>query len=320
MLSRRTFITGAVCGAAASAATGAVYLDLATSTLTGDITVEEITLTLPGLSPEFDGYKIAFLTDIHLGIWLPSEWIVSALDLISSKNPDILALGGDYILLKDDPLLAPLKISRNSSFDNLPLKQAAAAIYREVASIISRYSFRDGTVGITGNHDHWLYFPVFASIFSEFSGIKLLINQTHTVNRKGKELCFFGVDDYLTGIPTWMPPRVPDAHGCTRVLLSHNPDYVSALLRAGRADFDVALCGHTHGGQVRLPGFGPLALQIEDPRLGGGLVRTGSDQYVYTSRGLGLVGLPFRFNCPPEVTVVTLRALSENAREPARVL
>ncbi len=318
MISRRTFIQGALCGATASAAAGAVYLDLATNTLTGDITLEEITLSLPRLPSDFDGYKIAFLTDIHLGIWLPSEWIVSALDLISSKNPDILALGGDYILLKDDPLLAPLGISRNSSFDKLPLKQAAAAIYREVASIISRYSFRDGTIGITGNHDHWLYYPVFSSIFSEFSGIKLLINQAHAINRNGKELCFFGVDDYLTGIPTWMPPRATEAPNSTRVLLSHNPDYVSALLRARRADFDLALCGHTHGGQVRLPGFGPLALQIEDPRLGGGLVRTGSDQYVYTSRGLGLVGLPFRFNCPPEVTVVTLRALPENELDAAR--
>ena len=308
MISRRTFIKGALCGASAAAAAGAVYVDLATNAITGDISLEEITLALPHLPPEFNGYKVGFLTDIHLGIWLPSEWIVRALSLLSSKSPDILVLGGDYILLKDDPLLAPLGISRNSAFNHLPLKQAAAAIYREVASMVSGFSFPDGIIGVTGNHDHWLYYPTFSTIFSQFSKIRLLINETHAIQRNDQQITFFGVDDFLTGIPTWMPARAAEQPSKTTVLISHNPDYVSALLRNTRADFDLALCGHTHGGQVRLPGFGPLALQIEDPRFGGGLVSTRKDQFVYTSRGLGLVGLPFRFNCPPEVTVVTLRS------------
>lgn len=308
MISRRAFIKGAVLGASAAAATGAVYLDLATNAITGDIILEELTLTLPNLPAAYEGYKIGFLTDIHLGIWLSSDWIDRALKLITSKDPDILVLGGDYILLKDNPLLAPLGLSRNSSFTKLSLKDAAAAIYREVASIVSRYSFRDGIVGVTGNHDHWLYYPVFASTFSEFSGIKLLINQEHSIERNGEQISFFGVDDFLTGIPTPMPPRGIQNRQSTRILVSHNPDYVSTLLKDQRADFDLALCGHTHGGQIRIPGLGPLALQIKDPRFGSGLVRTTPNQYVYTSRGLGLVGLPFRFNCPAEVTVITLRS------------
>ena len=89
--------------------------------------------------------------------------------------------------------------------------------------------------------------------------------------------------------------------------MSHNPDYISRLLEIQpEYHFDLALCGHTHGGQIRLPGMGAVMSQIQDPRFVAGLVNINGKQ-VYTSRGLGVVGLPFRYDCPPEVTVFTLK-------------
>ena len=139
-------------------------------------------------------------------------------------------------------------------------------------------------------------------------GIDLLINQQRTITREDQTLQIFGVDDFLTGIPS-PPPRNTLREGLdTRIIISHNPDYISAIL-ASEPDyhFDLALCGHTHGGQIRLPGVGAVMSQIRDDRFVSGLV-TIERKKVYTSRGLGVVGLPIRYNCPPEVTVFRLVA------------
>jgi predicted MPP superfamily phosphohydrolase len=77
------------------------------------------------------------------------------------------------------------------------------------------------------------------------------------------------------------------------------------LLEEERSSFDLALCGHTHGGQVRVPGLTGVVIPVQDPRFMSGLADIGAG-YVYTSRGLGVVGLPMRINCPPEITVIEL--------------
>jgi predicted MPP superfamily phosphohydrolase len=89
------------------------------------------------------------------------------------------------------------------------------------------------------------------------------------------------------------------------LIVSHNPDYISALLNRPEPAFSFAVCGHTHGGQIVLPVMGPIAAQIVDRRFVSGMQHV-NNRWVYTSRGLGVVGLPFRINCPAEVTVFTL--------------
>ncbi len=308
MISRRSFITRAVAAGAASLGAGLLYRDIAASTISGSITLEQRTVSFPNLPESFHGYKIGFLTDIHLGLFLPPSWIEEALTILQEQQPDILVLGGDYILLEDNPLWSLVGLVRNTSYLSMSSKATAAAIYREVSDIVSRYSFRDGTLAVAGNHDHWNYSPLFQQIFSEAPAIQLLINREVSVTKGGDTISFYGADDFLTGTPTDLPPRQSSGpNAAVRVLISHNPDYVSALLRDSAAHFDLALCGHTHGGQIRVPGLGPLAVQIRDPRFSAGLVATGNpSQYVYTSRGLGTVGVPFRVSCPPEVTVLTL--------------
>lgn len=126
------------------------------------------------------------------------------------------------------------------------------------------------------------------------------------MQRGSESLLIFGSDDYLTGLPA-VPPAAAIPGVSARVLVTHNPDYVSEVLKRDAARFSLALCGHTHGGQVRLPGLISMAAPVRDTRFLAGLVQV-DGRWVYTSRGLGMVGLPFRVNCPPEITTIELKS------------
>jgi predicted MPP superfamily phosphohydrolase len=244
---------------------------------------------------------------------MPTEWIEHSLEELTKQKIDLLVLGGDYIMLNDMPLWQLFGLTRNSAFEELRPKAAASAIYAEVVRIMGQYPFPDGTIAVAGNHDHWNYSPIFERTFRNTSALRLLVNEDFTVVRGDQQLSFFGVDDYLTGLPTPPSPQFASQPSGSRILVSHNPDYVSAILAATAEAqlpnpiFDLALCGHTHGGQVCLPGMTPIAVQVADERFASGLCTISAEQQAYTSRGLGFVGVPFRVNCPPEVTVITLR-------------
>ncbi len=90
------------------------------------------------------------------------------------------------------------------------------------------------------------------------------------------------------------------------ILLTHNPDFSSFVLHDKNIKFNLSLSGHTHGGQIKLPIVGALGYNISDLRYKEGLVDY-QETKLYTSRGLGYVELPIRINCPPEVTIITLR-------------
>ena len=114
MISRRTFLRAGLAAGAAAIPVGAGW-KLYTSDHTGDITLEEISLTVPNLPKSFHDYTVGFLTDIHLGMWLPDEWIVQALEILSSRKVDLLVLGGDYLFLNDSDLWRVFGIIRNPS-------------------------------------------------------------------------------------------------------------------------------------------------------------------------------------------------------------
>jgi predicted MPP superfamily phosphohydrolase len=313
MISRRSFIKGTFAGTAAASVVAGLFGELSRNVVTGDIRFEQVTISLSDLPNEFDGYKIGFLSDIHLGMWIPSEWIEHSLQRLAQEKIDLLVLGGDYIMLNDMPFWQLFGLTRNDDFKELRPKAAASAIYNEVVRLISQYKFPDGTVAVPGNHDHWNYSHIFEQTFRNASTLRLLINEDFDVVRGDQRLSFFGVDDYLTGLPTRPSARFTARPAGSRILISHNPDYVSNLLVADTVNplqsslFDVALCGHTHGGQICLPGATPVAVQVADTRFASGLFEISSVQTAYTSRGLGFVGVPFRINCPPEVSVITLQ-------------
>lgn len=305
MVSRRQFLKSALAGGAA-AGIGLSLYDLQNDAYTSDFVVEQITVRVPGLPPAFSDYRIGFITDIHIGTWVPESWFERALDAVGKLGVNLLLLGGDYILVHESSLWDALGLIRNPSFAGLSKSAAIPKIYSAFAQCAMRFQCPDGILAVVGNHDRWNGYPEFLRVMQESPHVKLLINEEHSITRGEQQLHIFGVDDYLTGLPGIPPQRDLIDGRAKRVVLSHNPDYLPAILRRPEIDFSFALCGHTHGGQIVLPALGPVAAQVVDERFVSGMCHVGHRQ-VYTSRGLGVVGLPFRFNCPAEVTVFTLQ-------------
>jgi predicted MPP superfamily phosphohydrolase len=305
MISRRHFIRSVVFGTAAVGGSLAAF-DLTTDLYTSNFVIEELSVPIRGLPTAFEGYRIGFLTDIHLGTWVPEGWIEHALDELRSRSIDLLLLGGDYILVNESSLWDSAGVIRNPRFANLSKPVATEQIYSAFAQCVSRFSCPDGILAVVGNHEHWNIFPIFERTLQQYPAIRVLRNEEVSVRRGTEELAIFGVDDYLTGIPSEPPARELRDKKAKRIILSHNPDYLTALIPRPQHEFSLALCGHTHGGQVVIPGLGPIAAQVVDRRFVSGTHHVGDGRIVYTSRGLGVVGLPFRFNCPAEVTVLQL--------------
>lgn len=306
MISRRAFLAGAGL-ALGGVALASSYREMGLDASAGHIREELVTVRIPGLPRAFDGYTIGFFTDIHLGIWVPSEWVVAGLDRIRAHSPDLLVLGGDYILATENPLWPALGWVRNPRYAGMDVTDSIPYLFADAAELLAAYSPRDGVVAVIGNHERWNSIDLFWSAFRRHPGIRVLVNEEATIERGEQRLSVFGSDDFLTGLPSELPaaPQVPGV-SC-RVVVSHNPDYVSALLRQDDPAFSFAMCGHTHGGQICLPGVTKVAAPVNDRRFVSGMVDVRGKQ-VYTSRGLGVVGVPFRVNCPPEVTVFRLEA------------
>jgi predicted MPP superfamily phosphohydrolase len=301
MLSRRALLQSTAL-AGTGIAVAAITRDMQPDGYTGTPVLERLHLKVQNLPPAFRGYRIGYLTDLHLGLWVPQSWVTDAIETLAKENVDILLLGGDYIFVSDNPLWETMHCLRNNDYLQMSRSEMAKKAFADICRIIARYSFPDGIIGIVGNHEHWNSIELFMAAARENPSLKFLINESHLISRGDSSIELLGVDDFLTGFPIKPPPRAAES---TRILLSHNPDYVAMLLEEETRSFDLALCGHTHGGQVRVPGLMGVVIPVQDSRFMSGLTDIGTG-YVYTSRGLGVVGLPVRVNCPPEITVIEL--------------
>lgn len=306
LLTRRNFLKSISAGLVGGLSLGATGSKWSHAGVNSSIVTELIEVPIAGLPPLFESYRIGFLTDIHLGVWVSEDWIRQALDMLSGLQIDLLVLGGDYILVNESHVLEALGMVENWKYANLDKPIATTLIYESIATILNDYNvFPDGILAVVGNHDRWNLFPEFLRAMRRCKPVKLLINEEISITRSEQSLHLFGSDDYLTGLPC-LPPELSLVDGRRkRIIITHNPDYVSATLNTSYPRYSLALCGHTHGGQIVLPGLGAVAAQVQDRRFISGFSSIG-DVHVYTSRGLGYVGLPVRFHCPPEITVLTL--------------
>lgn len=306
MLSRRQFLKTAIAGGAATGL-GLSLHDLRNDAYTSDFQVEQLSININGLPPAFKDYRIGFITDIHIGTWVPEEWFERALDALANLRVDLLLLGGDYILVHESSLWDSAGLIRNARFSGLSKSVAIPEIYKTFAKCAARFKCPDGMFAVVGNHDHWNAYPELLKALRDFPQIRLLVNEEVSIKRGDQELSIFGVDDYLTGLPKAPPAREMKDGRVKRIILSHNPDYMPNILKRPEIEFSLALCGHTHGGQVVMPVLGPIGAPVMDQRFVSGMCLVGEKQ-VYTSRGLGVVGVPFRFNCPAEVSLLVLSA------------
>lgn len=313
--SRRSLLVGAAVASTAAPA-------LAFSTITTFATqLERVSIPLTGVSERIaaalDGFKIALAADLHLGENVPYPFLEGALRALANEQANLTVWGGDFIAVNGSTL------AKNASSLTRLLHPGGGEANRVERSYYEQGEFlaeqlgellktrADGpSVAVRGNHETWVAPKSFSAAVAR-SGTELLVNRAIVTERNGVLVEVAGVDDFWNGIPI-APSFRNDA--AFKILVSHNPDYVAVLEQAGRLNFHLALCGHTHGGQIRLPGIGAVTYNAQSRFTGGlAVARAPSDAaaqaaYVYTSRGLGVVEIPLRINCPPEVTILTLTA------------
>jgi predicted MPP superfamily phosphohydrolase len=263
------------------AATGLQGRGLANATA---IELGRTDIEVASLPPQFDGYQILHLSDIHVG--QVTGLIERAAGIVSQLQADLAILNGDI------------------QTDGTP---SADLAIEQVKPLLDAIRVHDGIIGVLGNHDsHDIVEHL------ESRGVRMLINEHVSVDRSGARLHFTGTDDvhlfYSDDAEHALQTR-PD--GCA-IAVVHSPEMADVAADAGYAAY---ISGHTHGGQICLPNGMALYTALDRHR---GLAR-GSWQYGkmpgYTSRGLG-VALPVRFNCPPEITILRLRSPMTRASWP----
>ncbi len=276
-MNRRTFLRVAAASAVV-VPTATVGYGFAESE---SLRIERVCLPVPNLPTEFDGLRVAFLTDIHHGPYTELEFVTQIVRTTHALQPDLILLGGDYCL-RERRYVAPC-------FDMLRYLSAPLGVY-----------------GVLGNHDHWHGLEVIRAGMRR-AGVEELTDRGVWLTRGAERVRLGGVDDLWCGRPD-LAAAVGDATREDAVLLlSHNPDLAETLTdrRVG-----LVLSGHTHGGQVIVPGMiNPFIPSRYGNKYSHGRVEAPATT-VYVSRGLGLTGLPVRYNCPPELTLVTLSAPS----------
>jgi predicted MPP superfamily phosphohydrolase len=250
-------------------------------------------LAFPGLPPELEGLRIALLTDLHLGSGTSCQLIRRAAERAMAASPDLIALTGDF-----------------ASGDETGFTRVLDALADLRAPL--------GVYAVPGNHDYIVGIETWHRQIARHARINDLTNRAVLCDVRGVPLCIAGVDDLSEGEPHLdaLPP--PEARAFT-ILLAHDPDQAERSRRA-YDQIDLILSGHTHGGQLRLPGIGPLRTPLHPERYEMG-VRRLPWTTVYTSRGIGTVHLPVRLFCRPEIAILelTVRGGAAHRREAGAV-
>jgi len=239
----------------------------------------DIAIPIRGLPPEFAGFRMALVSDLHHGPAVPAWWLERVAERVAELDPDLVVLGGDFV-------------------------SHARSDLNGLEQVLARFRARDGAVAVLGNHDHWVDPDLVGSVV-ERSGATLLLNRHRLIRRGAGRLAVGGVDDFTHGAVrpdeafAGVPSDVP------RLLVSHNPDLIEYLPAGLRVD--VMLSGHTHNGQAQLPLVGPLTVPSQFGRKYlHGLARFG-ETWLYVSAGVGSAWVP-RWRNPPEVPVIRLLA------------
>jgi predicted MPP superfamily phosphohydrolase len=282
-ISRRRLLKGGLLGAAGLALYSA-------EVARHWIEVCRIDIHLRSLPAAFEGLRIAQLSDIHMDEYTEPFFLRHAIEEINRLQPDLVLLTGDFV-------------------SNSPLgRKFAIGAAWQCANILRELTCKE-LYAVLGNHDVLVSARAVSRALTA-NGITMLTNANRAIERGGSRIWLAGVDDPVEGHPNpekAIPPSMRNVPNEPVVLMCHAPDYADDLLMhpAGQA-VDLMVSGHTHGGQVRLPLIGALSLPPLGQEYVQGWFKLG-DMQLYVNRGIGTVGLPFRLNCPPEITLVTLR-------------
>ena len=253
-----------------------------------ELSVVNRSLAVANLPGAFQNFRIAQISDIHFDEYTEPSFVRRVLAQVNALAPDLVLLTGDYI--------SHVPLSYNFV---LGAMHRCGEALRDIACP-QRFA-------VMGNHDYMLGASVIQPILAA-AGIPLLVDRYVPIERAGQRLWLCGVDDPVTQVPN-LSRAIPEKPDGPVLLMSHSPDYADAVLAHPRGRLvDLMLAGHSHGGQVRLPLVGALHTPTGGRKYVEGLFRLGRMQ-LYVNRGIGTVGLPFRLNCPPEITLFTLQGV-----------
>lgn len=273
-MDRRQFIKKTLWGVAATALVG-TYPFCVERYL---INVNRYTIPVPNLPPAFDGLRVVHLTDLHYGPLMPLDVLAKVIRKTNELEKDMVVCTGDYV--------------RGGTADRK---------VEGIWSVMRDLRAPEGVYAVLGNHDHWA--GTEQSIRSmELSGHINLRHRAVPLSRNGETMWLGGAgdlwEDHLS--LDQVLENAPD-NAC-RIVLAHNPDTADT-------DFttrvDLMLSGHTHGGQVKLPFIGTPFLPVKNKAYSSGLIRSQRTD-IFISRGVGWAALPVRFNCLPEIALLTI--------------
>jgi hypothetical protein len=241
---------------------------------------------LPGLDPAFNGFRLVQLSDLHFhehGAISPAR-MTRIVRHVNRWQPDAILITGDFVTKLD-----------NTS--------------RACISTLVKLKAKSGVYGITGNHDYWTD-AASVTALAEAVGVRMLCNAHVLIRRKQAALAIAGVDNIWEG----QPDLAQALHGIDSetptILMAHESNYADVV---DDARVKLQLSGHTHGGQVRIPLLGPLALPDIGYRYPMGFYRIPrpvGELLLYVNRGVGVAEIPLRLFCRPEVTLFILETAS----------
>jgi len=273
-ISRRRFLVGGLGALGAVGATG-LYAVMIERYL---IVVRRYRIPVPRLPSAFDGWTLVHLTDLHHGALMPLGLIRYVVNKANALAKDAIVCTGDYVL----------EVRTTGEID-------------AVWPVLNELSAPDGVYSILGNHDHWA--DTSRSLHWLNTTGQNLRHRVVPVERGGQRLWLAGAgdlwEDHL-GLDALLAEVPPDE---CRIVLAHNPDTADSVYSTA---VDLLLCGHTHGGQVRLPGGHAPVLPVKNKAYSSGLVTSPRGTPVFISRGIGWAIYPVRLNCLPEIAVLEL--------------
>jgi predicted MPP superfamily phosphohydrolase len=251
-----------------------------------EIDIVQRTIVIPGLPDSFKGFRIVQISDIHYKEFTEASFVKLVLHEVNGLKADLVALTGDYV-----------------SYGPMAKHRSIGWAY-ECGELLTRIECPQ-RYAILGNHDCIVNQAAAADALTTH-GIPLLSNEAVPLERDGKRIWLAGITDALEGNPKpdfeKAIPKTARGDGERVILLAHEPDILPTAAKYG---VDLMLSGHTHGGQIRFPFVPPMYLPPMGLKYVEGHFQVGTTQ-LYVNRGIGTVGMPFRLNCPPEITVLTL--------------
>jgi hypothetical protein len=244
--------------------------------------VVRATLPVSGLAPALAGLTIGLITDLHHSQTVPRRDVEHAVAAINGAQPDVIVLGGDYVTWGGD---------QSTRGDR--------AYVGPVAEMLSVLKAPQGVFAVLGNHDDDREMP--AALHKQ--GIEVLKDARTRVVIRNEPLEFAGIRFWTRRLTDIV--RVISGATAPVILLAHDP---RRLTEAASLDVPLVLSGHTHGGQVVLPGVGALAAR-KFPVVSG--IARRDNTTIFVSRGVGTIYVPYRLNCPPDVAILTLARKSD---------